>query len=49
MEAVIISEASASFYETTRRNIQEDCHLHGFFLLFLAETWQALLVSDSLK
>jgi hypothetical protein len=28
MEAVIASETSASFYETTRRNIPEDRHLH---------------------
>jgi hypothetical protein len=29
MEAVNISETSVSFYETTRRNIPEDGHLHS--------------------
>jgi hypothetical protein len=28
MEAVITSETSVNFYETTRRNIPQDCHLH---------------------
>jgi hypothetical protein len=28
MEAVRICETSATFYETTRRNIPEVCHLH---------------------
>jgi hypothetical protein len=28
MEAVITSETSVNFYETTRRNIPEDSHLH---------------------
>jgi hypothetical protein len=28
MEAVSITETSASFYESTRRNIPEDSHLH---------------------
>jgi hypothetical protein len=28
MEAVSISETSVNFYETTRRNIPEDSHLH---------------------
>jgi hypothetical protein len=28
MEAVRTSETSVNFYETTRRNIQEGCHLH---------------------
>jgi hypothetical protein len=27
MEAAIISETSVNFYETTRRNIPEGCHL----------------------
>jgi hypothetical protein len=30
MEAVIISETRASFYETTRHNIQEDSHVNIF-------------------
>jgi hypothetical protein len=29
MEAVITSETSANLYETTRRNIPEDSHLHN--------------------
>jgi hypothetical protein len=29
MEAVITSVTSVNFYETTRRIIQEDCHLHA--------------------
>jgi hypothetical protein len=29
MEAVSYSETSVSFYQTTRRNIPEDSHLHG--------------------
>jgi hypothetical protein len=28
MEAVIISETSAEFYQTTRRNNPEDSHIH---------------------
>jgi hypothetical protein len=28
MEAVRTSETSVNFYETTRRNIPEGCHLH---------------------
>jgi uncharacterized paraquat-inducible protein A len=28
MEAVNTSEISANFYETSQRNIPEDCHLH---------------------
>jgi hypothetical protein len=28
MEAVSTSETSVNFYETTRRNIPEGCHLH---------------------
>jgi hypothetical protein len=28
MEAVITSESSVSFYETTRRNNPEDSHVH---------------------
>jgi hypothetical protein len=28
MEAVCTSETSVNFYETTRRNIPQDCHLH---------------------
>jgi hypothetical protein len=28
MEAEITSETSANFYQTTRRNIPEDIHLH---------------------
>jgi hypothetical protein len=29
MEAVSTSETSVNFYETTRRNIPENCHLHA--------------------
>jgi hypothetical protein len=28
MEEVLTSETSVNFYETARRNIPEDCHLH---------------------
>jgi hypothetical protein len=28
MEAISTSESSVSFYQTTRRNIPEDSHLH---------------------
>jgi hypothetical protein len=28
MMEVVISETSTNFYEATRRNITEDCHLH---------------------
>jgi hypothetical protein len=31
MEAVRTSETSASVYQTTRRNIPEDSHLHEFW------------------
>jgi hypothetical protein len=31
MEAVRPSETSVNFYETTRRNISEGCHLHTHF------------------
>jgi hypothetical protein len=35
MEAVCTSETSINFYETTRRNILEGCHLYVFlFCLF---------------
>jgi hypothetical protein len=29
MEAASTSETSVNFYQTTRRNIPEDSHLHG--------------------
>jgi hypothetical protein len=28
MEAINTSETSVNFYQTSRRNIPEDCHLH---------------------
>jgi hypothetical protein len=33
MEAVSASETSVNFYETTRRNLPEDSHLHSFIYL----------------
>jgi hypothetical protein len=35
VEAVRTSETSVNFYETTRRNIAEGCHLHHHSVFFL--------------
>jgi hypothetical protein len=37
MQAVSTSETSVNFYQTTRRNIPEDSHLHHHLLLLLCK------------
>jgi hypothetical protein len=41
MEAVSRSETSVNFYETTRRNIPEDGHLH-FIYLFVVDNMKKI-------
>jgi hypothetical protein len=38
MEAVSTSEMSVNFYETTRRNVPQDCHLHDLRNLYEGES-----------
>jgi hypothetical protein len=47
IEAVSTSETSVSFYETTRRNIVEDGHLHAGRHENLKSYLQMDLVSDN--
>jgi hypothetical protein len=37
MKAASTSETSVNFYQTTRRNIPEDCHLQSFVVEMFAE------------
>jgi hypothetical protein len=41
--ALRISETSVNFYETTRRNIPEGCHLHFHLSVFLSLSYVSLL------
>jgi hypothetical protein len=44
MEAVSTSETSVIFYQTTRRNIPEDSHLHKVSLFSSSSQWRRCVV-----
>jgi hypothetical protein len=39
MEAISTSETSVNFYQTTRRNIPEDSHLHERTIINISGNW----------